>query len=247
VDFAVLHLGDQNLSAAVRKTDAANGSFQDFEKEIRVAITHADLPEAMRLFRRDFGPGGYSLSSLFRDDQRRILKILLDSTLDEMESTLRTIYEDHISLLRYLSLTGMPKPQALMLAAEFTLNADLRQSLPSEPFDVSRVRQLLAQARADEIRLDAISLSYLASLRMLHAIEELQRHRKTKTLETVLEILDVLRELPFEVDFWETQNRWYKILQEGEPADEARPQWSQQFRELGTKLDLEVDQLTVDN
>jgi hypothetical protein len=67
-----------------------------------------------------------------------------------------------------------------------------------------------------------------------------------KTLETALEILDVLLELPFEVDFWETQNRWYKILQEGEPVDEARPHWSQQFRELGTKLGIEVDHLMVE-
>lgn len=247
VDFAVLHLGDQNLSAAVRKTDATNGNFQNFAKEIREAITQADLPEAMRLFSRDFGPGGYSLSSLFRDDQRRILKILLDSTLGEMESTLRTIYEDHISLLRYLSLTGMPKPQVLMLAAEFTLNEDLRQTLPREPFEADRVRQFLAQAHADGIKLDAISLSYAASQRMMLTIEELQQHHKTKTLDTALKILDVLRELPFEVDFWEAQNRWYRILQEDEPADKARPQWSQRFRELGIKLGIEVDQLAVDN
>ena len=97
--------------------------------------------------------------------------MLLDSTLEEMESTLRTIYEDHISLLRYLSLTGMPKPQALMLAAEFTLNADLRRELPGEPFDATESARLLAQVRADEIGLDAVSLSYAASQRMLRAIE----------------------------------------------------------------------------
>ena len=56
----------------------------------------------------------------------------------------------------------------------------------------------------------------------------------------------MLRELPFEVDFWETQNRWYKILQEESDCHEARPPWEQQFHVLGTKLDIEVDQLTVD-
>ena len=57
VDFAVLHLGDQNLSAAVRKTEAANGSFEDFETEIRAGDhCSADLPEAMRVFVRDFDP-----------------------------------------------------------------------------------------------------------------------------------------------------------------------------------------------
>lgn len=248
VDFAVLHLGDQNLFATVRRTNTANGSsFQNFATEIRQAVTQADLPEAMRLFVHDFGSGGYSLSSLFRDDQRRILKILLDSTLGEMENTLRTIYEDHISLLRYLSLTGMPKPQALMLAAQFSLNADLRQVLPSEPFDAARMRQLLTQVRADQVALDSVSIAYAASQRMLRAMQELERNPENKYLGAALEILDVFHELPFEVDFWETQNRWYRILQEGPAAQKTNPLWAQQFRELGTKLDIEVGQLIVDN
>ncbi len=248
VDYAVLHLGDQNLSAAVRQTDATNGnSFQDFATEIREAVAHADLPEAMRLFVRDFGSAGYSLSSLFRDDQRRILQFLLDSTLAEMEGTLRTIYEDHISLLHYLNLTGMPKPQALMLAAQFSLNADLRQTLPSKPFQGARVRQLLTQVRADQIALDAVSLGYAASQRMLRAMQEIQQQRDSKDLESAGEILDVVRELPFEVDFWETQNCWYRILQENSSQGDADQQWNQRFRELGTRLDIEVDQLTVDS
>ncbi len=241
VDYAVLHLGDQNLSAAVRRTGSANGnSFQNFAREIREAVNRADLPEAMRLFGRDFGSAGYSLSSLFRDDQRRILQILLDTTLGEMEFTLRTIYEDHVSLLRYLSLSGMPKPQALLLAAQFSLNADLRQALLRDPFDTARVRQLLTQIRADQIELDKVLLAFAASDRMLLAIENLQHHPEEKQLNAAIEVLDTLRELPFEVDFWETQNRWYKIQQES-------PSLNEKFRELGTKLDIEVDELTIDN
>jgi alpha-amylase/alpha-mannosidase (GH57 family) len=240
VDYAVLHLGDQNLSAVVRRTGAANGSsFQDFAREIREAVNNADLPEAMRLFGRDFGSVGYSLSSLFRDDQQRILKILLDSTLGEMEGSLRIIYENHVSLLRYLTTSRMPKPQALLLAAQFTLNAELRQALLLNPFDTARVRQLLAQIRADQIELDEVSLAFTASARMLHAVEELPRDPGENPVAVAIEILDALRELPFQLDLWETQNRWYKIL----PDRSA----SEKFRELGTKLDIEVDQLTVDD
>ncbi len=239
MDYAVLHLGDQNLSAAVRHTAADGNSFQDFAREIREAVHHADLPEAMRLFGRDFGSAGYSLSSLFRDDQRRILQILLDFTLGEMEGTLRTIYEDHVSLLRYLSLTGMPRPQALLLAAQFSLNADLRIALLHEPFDPTRVRQLLEDVQADQIELDEASLAFAASDRMLRAIEELQRDPGEKEIDAAAEILDTLRWLPFEIDLWETQNRWYKILPENSS--------SEKFRELGARLDIDVDQLIVDN
>jgi hypothetical protein len=247
IDFAVLHLGDQNLSAAVRRTDADGNSFQVFAREIGEAIAQANLPEAMRLFLRDFGSADYSLNSLFPDDQRRILKLLLDSTLAEMEGTLRTIYEDHISLLRYLSLGGMPKPQALMLAAQFSLNADLRSVLSSDPLDAARLHGLLTQVRADKIALDTPALAYAASQRMLRATQQLERNRDGASLEAALQVRNALRELPFAVDLWETQNRWYRILQERSSPAEDDPQWKEQFRELGMKLDLAVDELTADN
>jgi len=248
VDFAVLHLGDQNLSAAVRHTDASKeSSFGNFGKEIRDAMDRADLPEAMRVFVREFGSAGYSLSSLFRDEQRRILKILMDSTLAEMERTLRTIYDDHISLLHYLSLSGIPKPQALAMAAEFTLNADLRQSLGNDPFDPSRVRGLLTLARTDQVQLETTTLSFVASQRMLRAMRDLLQHPDPVHLNFAIEVLDVLRELPFEVDFWETQNKWHTMLNTAAPAEAIDPEWTNSFRELGSKLDIDVDRLTVDN
>lgn len=248
VDFAVLHLGDQNLSGAVRRTGTNGNSFGAFAREIRDAVTRADLPEAMRLFARDFGPSGYSLGSLFRDDQRHILKILLDSTLEKMAGALRTIYEDHISLLRYLSLAGMPKPSALVLVAQFTLNADLSEMLSSTPFDAFRVRQVLKQAHTDRITFDTNSLSFEASQRMLQAMLELERDRTGKKLSEALEILDVLSESPLKPSLWEAQNCWYRILRAGvEASKPAGPEWDQPFRELGEKLNIEVDRLKVDN
>ena len=247
IDFAVLHLGDQNLSAAVRRTDTDGNSFKVFAQEIREAINQANLPEAMRLFLRDFGSTGYSLNSLFPDDQRRILKLLLDSTLAEMEGTLRTIYEDHISLLRYLSLGGMPKPQALMLAAQFSLNADLRSVLSSDPLDAAKLHGLLTQVRADKIALDTPALAYAASQRMLRGMQQLEHARDIASLESALQVRNALRELPFTIDLWETQNRWYRILQARSSPTEDDPQWKEEFRELGFRLDLAVDELTADN
>ncbi len=248
LDFAALHLGDQNLLAAVRRAEPRQANtFEQFTEEVRAAVAQEDFRKATRLFRREFGAAGDSLRPMSRDDQKRILKLLLDSTLAGIETSLSTIYEDHRSLLHYLSVTGMPKPQALMLAAQFSLNADLRHALSSEPFEATRVRQLLSQAMADQVALDAASLGYVASQRMLRAMQELQQRPESRELEAALEVMDVLRELPFEVDLWETQNRWYRISQESLPLRTMDPRWNRLFRELGTKLDIEVDQLRVDN
>ncbi|MGB6306042.1 MAG: DUF3536 domain-containing protein, partial [Acidobacteriaceae bacterium] len=247
VVFAVLHVGDQNLSAGVRRADAVSeSSFQQFTARMQKAILSADMTEAVRFFVREFDSTGYSLNSLFRDEQRRILQQLLDTTLAEMEGTLRTMYDDHISLLHYLSLSGMPKPPVLMLAAQFSLNADLRQELANDPFDAARLRGVLTQIQADQIEVDSISIPFAAGQRMLRAMQELELHMDRKYLDTALQVCDVLHELPIQVDVWEAQNRWYTISRHRKFAAAQDGEWEQKFRELGTKLDIDVDQLAVD-
>lgn len=245
--FAVLYRGDQNLSATVQRADAATlHSFQDFVQKMRETFLSADIAEGILLFAREFEVSRYSLSSLFRDEQRRILQLLLDTTLAEMEGTMRTMYNDHISLLHYLSLSGIPKPRVLMLAAEFSLNADLRQELANDPFDASRLRGLLTQIRADQVEIDTVSVPFVASQRMLRAMQELELHLDRKYLDTALQVCDVLHELPFQVDVWEAQNLWHTISRQSLSAALPDPEWDRKFRELGTKLDIDVDQLAVD-
>ena len=97
IAYAVLHLGDQNLSAAIRKFDPADPQqvkdFDAFSNDVGLAIRRANLPEVIHLLERFFGGIHYSLSSLFADEQHRILRSILDRTLSEMEDSLRKIYE----------------------------------------------------------------------------------------------------------------------------------------------------------
>src|SRR6202021_2515243 len=101
-----------------------------------------------------YGRVDYSLTSLFRDEQRRIVQLILNSTLWDIESSLTTIYEDHASLLHYLSESGLPKPPALTLAAGFAVNAGLRRALETDPVDIAQMRSSLALAKADQVQLE---------------------------------------------------------------------------------------------
>ncbi len=255
VDFAVLHLGDHNLSAAVRRSNGSEKSkaipFSTFVEEVRAAVGRAQLPEVIRLFDRYFGSTAYSLTSLFRDEQRHILQRILDSTLGEMEGHLRSVYEDHTSLLRFLSQSGMPRPQALMLAAEFVVNEDLRQVLQAETFDEERLRELLEQAKDDEVPLHGPELGYLASQSWKRALLRVQQNPGDLTaLTAALERTAVLHTLPFEVNLWQAQNIWNTLLHSASPPEHVRalqdPAWLESFLELGRRLDLQVDALTAE-
>jgi alpha-amylase/alpha-mannosidase (GH57 family) len=173
--FAVLHLGDQNLSAAVRRfTPDDLAAFTEFSAQIPAAIGRADIPEVIRLFDRFFGGIPYSLTSLFADEQHRILRTILDRTVAEMEDSLRQIYEDHASLLRFLTDSGMAPPPALAVAANYAINSSLRRAMDAENFNSSELAALFSRATAYQVTLDTQSLAFAAADRIKRAMVALE-------------------------------------------------------------------------
>jgi hypothetical protein len=250
--FAVLHFGDQNITAAVKPcTDADAAEFDAFATEAAQQVQRADFPDVIRLIDRYYGHVDYSLTSLFSDEQRRIIQLILNSTLWDIESSLTNIYEDHASLLHFLSQAGLPKPPALTLAAEFAINAGVRRTLEGDPIDPALLRSLLQLARADKINLDTSTLSYIADQRMKRAMVELQMSAgSTEMLDRALNLAQTLTELPFELNLWQAQNIWYDILRTSSYALTAqtaddRPRWDKDFNQLGKCLSIETTAITA--
>jgi alpha-amylase/alpha-mannosidase (GH57 family) len=252
--FAVLHLGDQNLSAAVRRYDSSDAeqvaAFEQFSKDIAAAIRRANLPEVIRLIDHLFGSMEYSLLSLFADEQHRILQTILTQTLSEMEDSLRKIYDDHASLLDFLTDTGMAPPPALEVAANYAINASIFRALEADPFDAETVENLIGRAAAEHITLNAQRLSYTAGQRMKRAMVQLEAsvagdNSATTTLSNTLVLAETLRKLPFEVNLWQAQNIWNDLLRRSD-----KTYWTEEFlegfRRLGETMNINVDQLVTE-
>ena len=244
--FAVLHFGDQNITAAVKAYEPEDAAaFEAFASEAAGHVQRADFPEAMRLLDRYYGHMDYSLTSLFSDEQRRIVQIILGATLSDIEKSLTSIYEDHASLLHYLFSAGLPKPPALTLAAGFAINAGLRRVLEADPIDQIKLRSFLLLAKADQIPLETATLSYIADGRMKRAMIDLQMSSGSlEALERALGLSRMLAELPFDLNLWQAQNVWYEILRTSSYAltalaAEDRPRWEKNFSDLGTCLSID--------
>jgi alpha-amylase/alpha-mannosidase (GH57 family) len=252
--FAVLHFGDQNITAAVKAyTEADAPAFEDFAAKAADEVQRALFPEVIRLLDAEYGRTDYSLTSLFSDEQRRIVEIILNSTLWDIENSLTTIYEDHASLLHYLSQAGLPKPPALTLAAGFAINAGLRRALQTELVDIAQLRSFLTLAKADQVPLETANLSYIADQRMKRAMVELQISAGSlESLERALTLARNIVELPIELNLWQAQNIWYEILSTASYAltslsDDDRPRWDKSFSELGTCLSIDCSSITADD
>jgi len=252
--FAVLHFGDQNITAAVKAcTEVEDPNFDIFAAEAAEHVERADFPEVIRLLDRYYGHADYSLTSLFSDEQRRIIKLILNSTLWDIENSLTTIYQDHASLLHYLSQAGLPKPPALTLAAGFAVNAGLRRTLESEPIDLAQMRSYLAMSKADEVLLETATLSYIADQRMKRAMVDLQMAEGSlDALDRALGLARTLSELPFELNLWQAQNIWYEILRTSgyvlaKLTDADRARWDRDFGELATCLSIDSQSIRVED
>ena len=254
VSFAALHFGDHNVTAAVeRSTPQDLPAFDDLKQKCSAAVTQANLPEVVRLIDSFFGGTPYSLASLFKDDQRRILRVILNATLSEVEDSLVKIYEEHASLLHFLNASSLPKPPALTMAAGFAINAGLRRALEKEPIDLKRVRSLISLAKSDGVVLESHSLRYLSDQHMKRAMVGLHaRPLETDALDHALTLARTLRELPFELNLWQAQNIWYDTLTKSSRfllgVDAKTSQlWRTNFLELGRQLSIAVEQLVVED
>jgi len=245
--FAALHFGDQNITAAVKfYDDAGAADFEAFSAEAASHVQRADFPEVIREIDRFYGHADYSLTSLFRDEQRRIVAVILGSTLGDIENSLTTIYRDHASLIHFLTQAALPKPPALTLAAGFAVNAGLRRVLEGNPIDVAQMRSLLAMAKADQVPLETATLSYIADQRMKFAMVDLQKSSGSlKVLDRALMLARTIAVLPFDLNLWQAQNIWYEILRtKGHAltalAAEERPRWEKDFNDLGACLTIDT-------
>jgi hypothetical protein len=251
--FAVLHLGDQNLSAAVRHfSERDEERWNKFSDAARAAIRKADLPQIIRLVDSYFGGTLYSLTSLFADEQHRILQSILDQTLSEVEGSLMRIYEEHATLLDFLGEANVPAPPALALTAGFAINASLRRAIDAEIYHSSEVTRLLRRAEIDHVQLDAPLLGYTADRRMKRAMVKLeaalgneQLPQNVAVLHDALAIAESLATLPMDVNLWQAQNIWNDLLRRSDTTHWSR-EWREGFYKLGLALNIAVDELVVE-
>jgi hypothetical protein len=247
--FGVLHFGDHNITAGVRRFQT-DDAYAAMKADAFEAFKQADLPETIRVLDRHFGELTYSLRTLFKDEQRKVLAAVLESTVGEAEASYRQIYEHHGPLMRYLMDIGAPMPPSFAAAAELVINANLRGVLEEAPIGSERLEEYLEDARTWAITLDEDGLAFAArnTLKAL-AIEYERNPDDRELLEALGTSSAAVKLLPFRVDLSEVQNRFWNVLQARYPdyakraarAEADAVTWIDRFRALGANLNVRVD------
>ncbi len=249
LSYGVLHFGDHNLNAGVKPFESQE-DYDRLASDLGGAFEHGDLAQVIRLLDRHFGDVPYSLRSLFRDEQRRILDMVLASTLDEVEDEFRDIYRQYAPLIRFLHGLDTPLPNAFRAAAELVLNVDLRRALAEPGEAAEAVRRLLAETANLGVTLDTKGLNYALERALEELVDRLgERPEDADLLRRVENAVDLASTPPFAVNLWRAQNRCYELFrgvypvvrEEAESGEEDAAEWVRRFRSLGGKLKLRLE------
>ena len=243
-NFAVLHSGGHNLRAGVCE---AREEFPDFIKEARVSLSEAGFNGCLRELNHYFGGETYSLKSLFRDERKRIVAQIVNSTLADIDKLYGDVYERNVSLIDFLRDLAVPLPPILRVSSEFVLNNSIRRAVSSERVDFEQVRLLIRMAAQTGVALDeGVKLALRERL-------ERTMYRWSnepfvlQTLSELEQLISLLQAAPFETDFWDAQNTYYesmKAVMQLKPKDPG-DMWREVFGRLGNNLGISVPRMAL--
>jgi alpha-amylase/alpha-mannosidase (GH57 family) len=251
--YAILYLGEHNLTGGVRKFDTQE-AFDSMFQELKGAYEAADFPQVIRLIDRHFGEASYSLKSLFKDEQRRILDEIFASTRDDLESRFRLITERYTPLMKFLQSAGAPLPQILKSVSDYILHHDICSQFEGEQIDLGRLRSLMDDARQRSPDVFDADVSYCIKNWMERQIEELSRHPgDIDKMRVIEEVASLVLPVPMGLNLWKVQNTCWEMLQSILPkyrdwadhGDESAGQWLSQFLKLAERLGFAVKHLQV--
>ena len=247
--FTVVHLGDQTVHAGVKDL-AREEAYIELVSQAAAAFSSGDFPETLRMLDSHFGDLPYSLKSLFKDEQKRILDIILSQTLQDAEDSYHSIYQKHGPLLRLLKEMGQPVPSVLRITAEFVLNRDLRHTFDTDPVDSVRLAMVLELFKREGVVIEEAGIGYAASNAITRLMRRLERNSMNRELlEQAYVLVTIMQMLPLKVDYWDAQNIFYAMLKRDFPRNAREQaavsrQWAEQFIALGEKLEVSVPELS---
>ena len=244
LSFGVLHLGDHNIMGGVR-CSGEPGNHQNLRSKLTDSFSKADTAAIIRILDGEFKDNTFSLRSLFRDQQRKLVDLLLKDSLNSASAAYRTIYENQAPLIRFLNGLSIPVPPAFKAAADIALNGQLRQAFEQLELDKDSIQGYLREAANTQVALDIITLEYVIRKRLEKDANDFAAHPdELKAVQELIKLLELIKSLPFSVVLWEAQNIVYRPLikvmeehrRELEKGDPVAQNWMNELSALREKL-----------
>ncbi|HEY3308530.1 MAG TPA: DUF3536 domain-containing protein [Desulfuromonadaceae bacterium] len=242
--FCVVRFGSHDFKGGV-SSSYEKTSYDRMREELTSAFDKGLYTEIIDLIDRYFDTHNYSLASLFRDEQRKILNLIIDKNLEEFNETYERMYEHSRPLMEFVHDTGMPLPRTVLIVAQPALHAAVKKVFVREEIDTEAVQRLVEHIRKWQVKIDSSETEFF----MRKTIEELM-HQLTiqpddlRLMIRIQKLLELARDIQTEMILWQIQNNYYKLAQtayreqqlKARDGDQTAATWLDTFNSIGLML-----------
>lgn len=154
-NFAVLHTSGPSVRGGLRVMSEERFERDDDEPERWLALFEEETGDAVAAhIERELPIRIESLRALPVDERVLVVERILAHAVRVAESAYRQVFTGNAALLTELAATGVRPPRALTAATRVVLESDLLRAVRRDPPDSRALRNLLAEARAENVLFD---------------------------------------------------------------------------------------------
>lgn len=241
--FAVIYLGKHNIIGNI-SLDMQPDDFAGMQFRMVKAFEEGRLGDVMGIMQQYFGPEKYTIWQMFADEKRKILDMIAQQSLKDLESSLRRTYDTDYTLVNALSNNNVPIPNAYRTTFEYILNADLVNCFQPEKINTKEMERISQELTRWNLKIE--DTGKIARLAGDSIFEEIKRTAgdigNVKRLHRLNRVFPLLKKFGLEPNFYKSQNLYFEISTEKKNTPETILQeWQEQFVLLGFNLGVKVE------
>lgn len=240
--FAVVHIGKHNIMGNI-SLDMEADKFASMQMRILTAFEEGRLGDVISLMQTYFGPVNYTLWQLFKDEKRRVLEMITQQSMRELEESLRRVYNHDYPLVNALVNNDIPTPKAYTTTFEYILNADLLNCFKTEKINILELERVMEELIRWNLAIeDPGKVSRMAGESIFKELKRISAERSnTKRIEKLNRVFPLLKEFKLEPILYKSQNLYFEISREEDVENlNTKKDWSKQFKLLGENLGVKV-------
>jgi len=241
--FAVIYLGKHNIIGNI-SLDMEPDKFSSMQFRMVKAFEEGRLGEMIGLIQMYFGPDKYTIWHLFQDEKRKILNMISQESMAELESSLRRSYNRDYPLINALSNNNIPIPPAYKTTFEYILNADLVKIFISDKINIKEMERIAAELDRWSLKIeDPDKLSRMAGESIYKELKRISSERENvRRIQRLNRMFPILKKFKLEPNLHKTQNLFFEIAMENKrkTLSEREIEWVNYFNMLGDNLGVKV-------
>lgn len=242
--FAVIYLGKHNIIGNI-SLDMDPDEFASMQFRMVRAFEEGRLGDIIGLMQMYFGPEKYTIWHLFQDEKRKILDMISQESMAELESSLRRSYNRDYPLINALSTNNIPIPTAYKATFEYILNADLVKLFKSDKINIKEMERIVAELDRWNLKIeDPGKLSRLAGESIYRELKRIHGERENvKRMQRLNRMFPILDKLNLDPNLHKSQNLYFEIAMENKKrqVEEIDNDLIDSFNLLGANLGVKVE------